>query len=185
MNDKNSFRDQLLAVEPPAADLHHKLEQEIHDMMTRKLKLPARIFISVVGVFALGSAALCGYLAVTEATLPVLARVGLGVGVLFGLAWAAFSFKVVRSGEMNLLTDQRLAAQMVWVFTVLMVTFFLILGMSTEDRLLGVLVILQSLVFLIGAAVYFLGYLIQSATLSLKEHLLRTELQITQLLEKK
>jgi hypothetical protein len=72
---------------------------------------------------------------------------------------------------------------MVWVFTVLMVVFFLVVGISAADRLLGVLMILQSLAFLIGAAVYWLSYRIEAAELNVKEQLLRMELQITELLE--
>jgi hypothetical protein len=185
MSEHTSFRDQLLAVEPPAADVRHRIEQEICSMMVRKLKLPARIFIAVVALASLASAGLCGYLAATEPALPLVARVGLGTGVLFGLAWAAWSLNVLRSGEMNLRRDPRLAAQMVWVFTVLMVMFFLVAGMSAKDRLLGILMILQSLAFLIGAAVYWLSYRIEAAELTAKEQLLRTELQITELLERR
>lgn len=185
MNDRASFRELLLAVEPPAPEFRHRIEQEIHDMMIRKLKRPARVLLACVAVFALGSAGVCGFLAATEPRLPLLARMGLGCGVLFGLAWAAYLLKVLRSGQLNLRSDPRLAAQMVWVFTVLMVVFFLFAGMASADRLLGVLMILQSLAFLIGAAVYWLSYRIEAAELSVKEHLLRTELQITQLLERR
>jgi hypothetical protein len=185
MSHDTSFRDQLLAVEPLAPDVRHQLEQEIRSMMVRKLKLPARIFIAAVALFSVASGGLCAFLAVTEAELPIAARVGLGTGTLFGLAWAAWSLKVLRSGELDLRQDSRRAAQMVWVFTVLMVMFFLFVGMSAEDRLLGVLMILQSLAFLIGAAVYLLSYLIGAAELNVKEQLLRTELQITQLLERR
>lgn len=153
-------------------------------MMIRQLSLPSRIFIGIVAVFALGSATVCGFLAVTEHSLPQIARIGLGTGVVFGLAWTAWSVKILRSGQMNLAKDPRTAAQMAWVFTVLMVTFFLFLGLSAQDRQLGILMILQSLAFLIGAAVYWLTYRIEAAELNVKEQLLRTELQITELLER-
>lgn len=185
MSHNTEFRDQLLAVEPPRPDVRHRLEQELCNMMTRKLSLPARLFIGVVTLGSLASAALCGFLAVTESQLPLAARVGLGTGMLFGLAWAAWSVRVLRKGEMNLKQDPRRAAQMAWVFTVLMVMFFLFVGMSAPDRLLGVLMILQSLPYLIGAAVFFLAYRIEAAELTVKEHLLRMELQITELLEKR
>jgi hypothetical protein len=183
MSKQTSFRDRILDVEPIAPDVRHRLEQEIHNMMVRKLRLPARVFIAIVAVFSLASAGVFGYLAATEETLPLTARIGLGTGVLFGLAWSAWSLRILRSGQMNLQKDPRLAAQMVWVFTVLMVVFFLVVGISAADRLLGVLMILQSLAFLIGAAVYWLSYRIEAAELNVKEQLLRMELQITELLE--
>ena len=48
---ETSFRDQLLAVEPLAPDVRHRLEQEIHNMMIRQLKLPARVFIAAVALY--------------------------------------------------------------------------------------------------------------------------------------
>jgi hypothetical protein len=186
MNDHTSFRDQLLAVEPPAPDVRHRIEQEIHNMLIHKLSLPGRIFIAVVALFCLATAGLCGYLAATApAKVPLVARVGLGTGVLFGLAWAIWSVKVLRIGHLNVRRDPRIVAQMVWLFTVLMVVFFLMAGMSSEDRLLGVLLIVQSLAFLIGAGVTFLAYRIEAAELAVKEQLVRTELQITELLERR
>ena len=82
---------------------------------------------------------------------------------------------------MDILRDQRRMAQMVWVFTLLMVIFFVIVGMSSPDPTKGLLMIAQSLVFLISAAVYWLTYCIQQVELNTKERLLRLELQITEL----
>ena len=62
--------------------------------------------------------------------------------------------------------------------TTAMVVFFLIVGMSTRDRLLGILMVLQSLAFLIGAAVYWLSYRIDAAELNVTERLLQLELQL-------
>jgi hypothetical protein len=185
MADNTSFRDQLLAVEPLPPDVRHQLEKEILNMMVRKLPGPARIMVALVAVVALASAGLCAYLAMTEAKLPIVARIGLGTGTLFGLAWAAWSIKVVRKGELDMRLDSRRAAQMSWVFTVLMVVFFLFVGMSAADRLLGVLMIVQSLAFLIGAAVYWLNYRIEAAELSVKEQILRTELHIAEFFERR
>lgn len=153
-------------------------------MFVRKLSIPVRLFVGVVSMFSAGMAGLCGYLAATETSLPLVARIGLGTGVLFGLAWTALTVKVVRSGEINFKGDARRAAQMVWVFTVLMVVFFLVVGLSAEDRLLGILMVLQALAFLIGAAVYWLSYRIEAAELSVTERLLQLELQLAELAEK-
>ena len=153
-------------------------------MMVHKIKLPGNILLFLSVVIAAVSAATCGYLAVTEPTLPPLARVGLGTGVLFGLAWTVWLLKVLRSGQLNLATDSRRAAQMSWLFTVLMVTFFLVLGMSTPDRQKGILMILQALAFLIGAAVYWLNYRIEAAECHMREQILRMEMHLTELLEK-
>ena len=72
---------------------------------------------------------------------------------------------------------------MVWCFTVLMVVFFLIVCMSIEDRILGIMLIGQSLAFLIGAAVTLVTQRIEQTELATRERLLRIELLVTDLLE--
>lgn len=150
-------------------------------MLARKLTTLHRVFLCVVAVGSLASAILCGSLAITETQLPTLARIGLAAGVLFELAWIIAIVSVLRRGEMNLKLDGRRIAQMVWVFTVMMVTFFLMIGMSLPDRLLGILMIVQSLVFLIGAAVYWLNHRIEESELNVKEKLLEIELHLAEL----
>ena len=83
--------------------------------------------------------------------------------MLFALAWAAWFLRLLRRGEIDVRQDGRRMAQMVWVFTLLMVIFMVILGASTADRAKGTIVILQSFVFLIGAAVYWLTQRIEHA----------------------
>jgi hypothetical protein len=184
MNDRTTFRDQLLAVEPISPDPREKLEKELRTMFIRQLKLPGRIFIGINAVVALASAVVCGSLAVTETELPTLARVGLGVGTLFGLAWMVVLGRIAKRGAIDLKIDNRVMAAMVWVFTVLMMVFFLMVGMSIEDRLKGLMMIANGLAFLVGAGVYFLAYRIEQAELAVREKLLELELRVAQLGEK-
>jgi hypothetical protein len=185
MSDKPVFRDQLLAVEPVAPDARDQLLQEIRNMLTLKLTWPHKAFLAVLAVFSLASSAVCAFLAITERDLPTLARVGLATGTLFGLSWLALFIVVLRRGSMDMLRDQRRMAQMVWVFTLLMVIFFVMVGMSSPDPTKGLLMIAQSLVFLISAAVYWLTICIQQSELSVKERLLRLELQLTELVDRR
>ncbi len=64
-----------------------------------------------------------------------------------------------------------------------MMTFFLLVGVATEDRLTGILMIVQGMAFLIGAAVYWLTYRIEQSELTTREMLLRLELRIAELCE--
>jgi hypothetical protein len=182
-NEQTSFRDRLLAAEPLSPDTQQKLQQELHAMFTRELNTPHRIVISIVALVGLATAALCGYLAITR-DLPIVARIGLGTGSLFGLGWLALAVRILRKGSINLRFDNRVMAAMVWVFTVLMVTFFLMLGMSIEDRLLGVMMIAYGLVFLVGAGVYFISARIEQAELSTREKLLELELRMAEMSER-
>lgn len=150
-------------------------------MFVRKLSAPYRAVLVVVSVVSLVSAGICGYLAVTEAKLPLLARVGLGVGVLFGLAWFVTAVSVLRQGAIDMRTHGRWMAVMVWVFTVLMVVFFHVLGMSVPDRMLGLAMMANGLMFLIGAAVYWLSFLIGQSQLATREQLLQLELRLAEL----
>ena len=73
---------------------------------------------------------------------------------------------------------------LVWVFTVLMMVFFLMVGMSLEDRLLGLMMIANGLAFLIIAAVHWITHRIEQAELATRERLLQLELRLAELCEK-
>ena len=183
MTERSRFRDQLLAVEPPPADLRDRLQQEIQTMFVRKLSVTSRAFISLIMVADFAAAVLCAWLLFTETTLPTLARVGLGTGVLFALAWGSWFVFMLRHGETNIRRDGAIMAGMVWTFTVLMSIFMIVVGATTEDRSKGMIVILQALFFLVGAAVYFLSQRIEAAQLNVTERLLKMELQLTELMQ--
>ena len=153
-------------------------------MFIRELSTARRTVFGVVALAALISAGVCGFLALTEPTLPTLARVGLSVGTLFGLAWAVEGARICWRGALDLRLDSRRMAGMVWVFTVLMMVFFLMVGMSAKDRLLGLMMIANGIAFLIGAGVYWLTYRIEQAELNTREQLLQLELRLAQMGEK-
>ena len=149
-------------------------------MFVRELSRPRRSIYGFVAFAALVSAGVCGSLALTEPDLPTPARVGLGTGVLFGLAWAAVAAKVALRGKLDLQSDGRRIASMVWVFTTLMMVFYLMVGMTVEDRLLGLMMIGNGLAFLIGAGVYWLTHRIEQSELNTRERLLQLELRMAE-----
>jgi uncharacterized membrane protein len=153
-------------------------------MFVRELTIPRRVVFSIIGVVAFVSAMVCGMLSVTEPELPRLARVALGVGTMFGLAWTTVLARIVWRGAIDLKVDNRRIAAMVWIFTVLMMVFFLMVSMSVEDRLLGILMVSNGLAFLVGAAVYWLTHRIEQSELATHEKLLQLELRVTELIEK-
>jgi MFS family permease len=179
------FAERLVAVEPLSPQSQERLEEELHAMFVRELTTPRRMFMGAVGLVALGSAAVCGFLASTEPDLPLLARVGLATGTLFGLAWTVVAARVCWRGAIDIRRDSRRMAIMVWVFTVLMMVLFLMVGMSVQDRLLGIMMIANGLAFLIGAAVYWLSHRIEQAELATREKLLQLELRLAEISEKR
>jgi len=179
------FSQQLVSLDPLSPERRSQLQQELDHMFERQLTLPRRISFAIVTILALISSAVCGFLATTEPDLPILGRIGLGTGTLFGLAWAVAGVRILRRGAMDLKRDPRTIANMAWCFTVLMVVFFLIVAMSMEDRLLGIMLIGQGLAFLIGAAVILVTQRIEQSELGTREKLLQIELLVTELLEEK
>ena len=100
-NNRKQFADRLIAVEPHSLTSRQQLQQELHAMFVRELTTPRRVFFAIVGIAALISATVCGSLALTEPNLPTLPRVGLAVGTLFGLAWAAVAARICWRGLSN------------------------------------------------------------------------------------
>jgi|GEM_PF-2773269 len=182
-NTNKRFADRLVSVESPKPGVQEQLRKELHDMFIRELSNPRRIFFGIVATIAAISGLVCIALALTEQQLPMAARIGLGVGSLFGFAWAFFAGRVCWSGNLDLRIDAKRMAQMVWVFTVLMMTFFMYLGMSAKDRTQGILMIVYTLPFMIGAGVYWLNYRIEQTELVTREKLLELELQVTKQIE--
>jgi hypothetical protein len=180
-DNQNEFGDRLIAVERISSQSRQQLQQELHAMFVRELTTTRRVIFGIIGVAALASAVVCGFLAATEPNLPMLPRTALAVGTLFGLAWAAVAARICWRGALELRLDTRRIAAMVWWFTILMMVFFLMAGMSVEDRLLGLMMIANGLAFLIGAGVYWLTYRIEQAELNTREKLLQLELRLAEM----
>jgi hypothetical protein len=185
IHDKASIADRLLAVEPLSSNARQQIQQELHSMFIRELTTTRRVVFGIVAIVALTTALVCASLAVTEPTLPALPRIGLSVGTLFGLAWAVVAARICWRGVLDVKLDARRIAAMVWVFTVLMMVFFLMAGMTAKDRMLGLMMIANGLAFLIGAGVYWITYRIEEAELNTREKLLQLELWLAELSEKR
>jgi MFS family permease len=179
------FSDRLISIEQLKPDSRQQLEKELHAMFIRELTIPRRISFAIVAAVAACSAAVCGFLAVTEPELPTMARIGLGVGTLFGVAWSIVAVRICWRGALDVKVDSGRIAAMVWVFTVLMMVFFLIVGMSVEDRSLGIMMIANGLAFLIVAGVCWLTHRIEQAELATRERLLQVELRLAELSEER
>ena len=181
MNDHDVMRERLLAAARQSNPMREsQLSQEIQNMLTKQLSKTRRVFLSLVSVGALAGSLLCGYLSLTEPKLPMLPRWGLAVGSLIGLCWVGVLGAILVKGRLDLKQDSRRIAQMVWCFTIAMMVFFLLAGMTATDPLKGLLLVAQGLAFLIMAGVYWINHRIEEAELTLREQLLRLELQLAE-----
>ncbi|BBO34485.1 hypothetical protein [Lacipirellula parvula] len=182
-NNDRPFSQRLLAVEPLPPASRQQLEQELSAMFQRELSTPRRLFFGAVAIGGVISGLVCAALALTEPDLPPLPRTALAVGSLFGVAWAVVAARIGWRGALDLKADARRIAVMAWTFTVLMMTFFLIAGMSARDPAQGMRMIVGGLPLLIGAGVYWLNYRIENAELNAQEKLLEVELRLATLSE--
>ena len=152
-------------------------------MFQRELSTPRRFFFGAVAIGGVISGLVCATLALTEPELQPLPRTALAVGSLFGIAWAVVAARISWRGALDLKADARRIATMAWSFTVLMMTFFLVAGMSARDPMQGVRMIVGGLPLLIGAGVYWLNYRIENAELNAQEKLLQLELRLATISE--
>lgn len=182
-NIERPLSQRLLAIEPLPPASRQQLEQELSAMFQRELSTPRRFFFGFVAIGGVISGLVCATLALTEPELPPLPRTAVAIGSLFGVAWAVVAARIGWRGALDLKADARRIAVMAWTFTVLMMTFFLIAGMSARDPVQGVRMIVGGLPLLIGAGVYWLNYRIENAELNSQEKLLQLELRLATLSE--
>ncbi len=98
-SSQSHFRDRLIAVDPLPLDSHENVQQELHAMFVRELSTPRRVFFGFIATIAVVMGFVCGFLAITEPELPMVARIALGTGSLFGMAWAYVSAEVFCCAE--------------------------------------------------------------------------------------
>jgi len=171
-------------VDAPQSEKGERHEREIRETMERKLSAPGKVVFAVVEAVMLGTAGLCGWLAVHRwESAPPLALVGLGVGVLFALASAAMIADVLRRGSIDRLKLPRRVVGLAWVFIVAMVTIFMLATGRTPDAVRSVYTVAYGLVFLVMAAVFLIVQRIEQAELKTREKLLELELRLAEIAE--
>jgi MFS family permease len=180
----SSFRERILATEPVDPVLRQKYEQEIQAMLEKKLTTSQRVLWILTGLLSIGFVAVFGTAALmAPREFPLLARVGFGVGALFGLAWAVLSYQTVRNGKMHIRKDPKTMAGATWSFMVIMMTIFMLLSSRAGDHVWGVQMIVNGLVFFIIAAVFMINTVVEDAQLKTQEKLLEIEYRLAELAE--
>jgi hypothetical protein len=152
-------------------------------MFETKLSRPMKVFLVLVTVASVAIAIFLGTLAVIHSELPLLARAGMGGGVLFSLAWAGLTAFTLRRGAMQLRLQPAAFAALSWVFAVLLETCFLLLAPQFPDHFHAGLSLVCGLVLLIGAGVMLVCVCVQQAELRTQESLLRLEYRLAEIAE--
>jgi hypothetical protein len=183
MQDRSSFRERLLDAESVTPALRERYEREVHMLLEKKLTAPWKWGIIALTICALAQAAFFVYATLIFKGLPVLAKIGFGVGVLFSLAFAVLFVNVLMRGSYNIRTHANAMTGITWVFLVIMITLFMLLAGSVSDPAKGLSMVLNGLVFLIFGVVFLLSNTIQQTHLRTQEKLLEIELRIAELAE--
>jgi hypothetical protein len=180
-NDRPGFRDRLLALQETTPELKKQYQWEVQRMLERPLSGVRRWVWLGVAIFGGASAIACVALAVlAPGDLPPTARGGLIVGALFGLAWSALGVRVFVRSAIDLRWDTGVYAGLSWVLPVLLATFCLVFAPQGEA---GLRMILTSLVFLVGGAVFLIRHVVELSELKTREKLLDLEFRLAELSE--
>jgi len=155
-------------------------------MLEKRLTWGMRIGWMLATAMGLGFLGLFSYVAATAPPeFPLLGRLGFVAGALFGLGWTILALSILKRGAISLKSHSGAATGMVWGFVLLMMIIFLQLGMTMEDGVKGIQMILSGLVFLVIFGIpALIMRRVETAELALGEHLLKLELQLAEISEK-
>jgi hypothetical protein len=177
------FDQKLIAAQRVDDSLRQKYEREVQAMFEKNLTGWNKALFAVVGVITVVLAVVFTVATVKSTHLPWEARSGFVLGALFAGAWTALMVRVLRRGRMNLRIDERAQAGLSWAFVVLMVTLFMVLAAKNPDSIRGVGMVVNGLVFLIGAALFMIQAGINSSRMKIEERLIEMQLRIAELTE--
>lgn len=183
MNEK--LRNQLVEQQLRNKAFEEKFQQEIRQMMEKKLTPLRRVGYGFAGLLSLVLALLFSYYAwKAPAEFPLLARLGFVAGGVFGLVWFGLSVWVLKKGSFNLRTDENTANGLTWCVMVIMMTLFMLLGGRMKDQTAGIAMVLNSLAFFVAFAIpAFINLRVNRMELGLREQLLKLELKLAQMVE--
>jgi hypothetical protein len=182
----NEMRNRLVAQERRSEEMETRFRRAVENMTTKKLTPRLRAAYALGGVLGMFIAGLLCYVAWTAPSgLPLLGRLVLILGAAFGAAWAGGSVYVLKRGSMNLKTDENAAQGLMWVFMVLMMTAFLVIGTQMENRMLGISLVLDGLVFFVVFAIpAFVSMRVNRMEMCVREQLLRMEITMAEMAER-
>jgi hypothetical protein len=162
--------------------LREKYEKEVQAMFEKQLGVAGRGMYAFWTIFCLAISVHFSWVAVASyGKLPVLITVSFGIGIVFALGFAGLSAWIAYSGRMLLKIHPPIMVGLVWAFTVIMVTIFMVVA---PNSIIGLRMVLSGLVFLVMAAAFVLASRTEQAELRTKEKLLEIEYRLTELSEK-
>jgi MFS family permease len=153
-------------------------------MWEQQLTSPKRVLFRVEAV--IGFVMAIGFIAgaaLAPRGLPMLARLGFVAGAVVCAASGVMLLRMSRRGTMNLRHDPLRLAGLTWGGVVIMVTLFMMLGGLLPDRTIGIQMVVNGIVFLVGVGLILLRAVIEQSQLKTQEKLLEIEYRLAELAE--
>jgi len=172
------FKNKLIAADLTDSSPRAVYERKLGEMLEAPLQGPRKaglIFATLVCLFTL---VLCAVNAYRFRHGPAIVLEGMGLGILFGIIGAILTLRILLRGTYRQ-RDNVAQVGLIWVFTVLLVTLFMIgEGLASRD---SVRMTVWGIVFLISAAVMLLRTVIEQAELRTREKLLEIQYELAEL----
>lgn len=182
-NSHEQFRDRLVGSDRITPPLREQYEREVRMLLEKKLTAPRKWGMIAVMVMLIAQAAFFFYAVFFLKELPLLGKIGFGVGILFAASFFILLARIIRRGSINVRTDSNTYTGMIWVFMVIMITLFMLVAGRIPDPARGMSLVLNGLVFLIFGVVFLLQNTINQAQLNTREKLLEVEMRLAELRE--
>ncbi len=178
---RRTMRERLLAAEPMDETLKERFEKELAMMLEKKMSRPRKWGSILLVVVMFTQFVFFGWAAFAADKLPMLARTGFLLGMVFSAAFAVLLIRTLRRGSFNLRTDANTMTGVMWVFMVLLVTLVLLLSSGMENRVAAIQMVVHVMIFFIMAVTFLLKNIIEQSALTTREKLLELEYRIAEL----
>jgi hypothetical protein len=177
----DQFKDKLLAADTQKQSSRTQYERELAGMLESPLEWYRRAGLVFGTLTSIGVVILSAVLAARHRDGPGILLAGLAVGAAFGIAGAIMAGRILLRGSYRHRQDSTAQANLIWVFTVLMVTLFMLMdGFYPKS---GSRMTIFGLVFLVGAAVLLLRTVIEQSELRTREKLLEIQYEMAEMKE--
>jgi len=181
-----TLRDKLLQLEPIPPHREAKLREALHTMFEKRLNPIQKIAWTLSGILAIGLGLFFGYMALTAPEgFPAMGRAVFAGGTVFGIVWAGLSAWILRRGSMKL-QHESVFQGLTFGFVLLLLIVFMMMGSQMKDPARGALMVLNAIAYFLifGLPAMFVMRLNRMEA-TLREHLLRLELRLEELEERR
>ena len=151
-------------------------------MLESKLSTRRKWACVILSLLLMGQGVFLGYVAFGVKVLPLPARLGFIVGVIFSFCFAGFLLLVVKKGVYNLKSHPTVLTGMTWGFAVIFMVIIMFFGL-TLDPVRGSRLMDYGLFIFIMAAVFLILSHIRKSELTTREKLLEIEYRIAKITE--